>query len=127
MKHLIAFLFSALFAIPALAHKGSDAYLDVKQTADQVTLQLAVAIKDLDVVLPVDANADGLVTFGEVQDATPAVEALIQSNALIQGASGICPLQWRYAGLERYSDGAYIKLSSKLCSARKHPLHALQN
>jgi hypothetical protein len=112
VKHLIAFLCSALFAIPALAHKGSDAYLDVKQTADQVTLQLSVAIKDLDVVLPVDANADGLVTFGEVQDATPAVEALIQSNALIQGASGSCPLQWRYAGLERYSDGAYIKLES---------------
>jgi hypothetical protein len=112
MKHLIAFLCSALFAIPAWAHKGSDAYLDIKQTADQVTLRLAVAIKDLDVVLPVDANADGLVTFGEVQDATPAVEALIQSNASIQSASGDCPLQWRYTGLERYSDGTYIKLSS---------------
>ncbi|MGH6637807.1 MAG: hypothetical protein ACREBY_04275, partial [Polaromonas sp.] len=78
----------------ALAHKGSDAYLDVQETPQRVKdaasaasdapdaaaakdalphrgfrFVLAVAIKDLDVLVPMDANADGKVTWGEVKAA----------------------------------------------------------
>ena len=74
---------------PALAHKGSDAYLDVQQL-EQAARQpasagaenvrdfrfvLAVAIRDLDLVVPIDANADASVTWGEVKAAIPQVLA----------------------------------------------------
>ncbi|MEO5661167.1 MAG: hypothetical protein ABIQ90_15435, partial [Polaromonas sp.] len=60
-----------LACLPALAHKGSDAYLDVQELAQPAHQSananaeklrnyrwvLAVAVRDLDLVVPIDANA----------------------------------------------------------------------
>jgi hypothetical protein len=99
----------------AFAHKGSDAYLDVRGdegAAGTLALTLSVAIQDLDLVLPLDANADGKVTWGEIQAAHPAVERLLQASTGLQG-SAPCALEWRFAGLERRSDGAYQRWSAR--------------
>ncbi|WP_394788175.1 HupE/UreJ family protein [Rhodoferax sp.] len=103
---------------PAWAHKGSDAYLDVRQTSGDVKLQLSVALKDLDLLLPLDANADGNVTWAEVQTATPAVLALLQAHTGLQTSAPGCDLRWRFDGLERRSDGAYLRAAAQLqCAA----------
>ena len=111
----------ALAVGPALAHKGSDAYLDVQQPAPggDVTLSLAVAIRDLDLVVPIDANADARVTWGEARAATPGVLALLNQTATFDmppGAPaaadappGECRLAWQADGLERRSDGVYFR------------------
>ncbi|SDP48145.1 HupE / UreJ protein [Rhodoferax sp. OV413] len=112
MKYLIAILCAALLVNPAWAHKGSDAYLDVRQTEGALNLQLSVALKDLDLLLPIDANADGQLTWAEVQAATPAVLALLQTHTGLDAPTPGCALQWRYDGLERRSDGAYLRASS---------------
>jgi hypothetical protein len=78
----------------AWAHKGSDAYLEVQEVKkglatseplDRALLDyrftLAVAIKDLDLVLPMDANADGKVTWGEAKAAMPLVLTLLNASA----------------------------------------------
>jgi hypothetical protein len=99
----------------AFAHKGSDAYLDVRGdegAAGALALTLSVAVQDLDLVLPLDANADGKVTWGEIQAAHPAVEQLLQASTGLQG-SAPCALEWRFAGLERRSDGAYQRWSAR--------------
>ena len=76
---------------------------------------LAVAIRDLDLVVPIDANADARVTWGEVKAATPQVLALFNERARIDlptgasGASGACRLDWQTGGLERRSDGVYLR------------------
>ena len=92
---LLAF---ALACNPALAHKGSDAYLEVRQLAPadvpggaraaataqatgDFTFLLAVAIRDLDLVVPIDANAAARVTWGEARTATPRVLALLIETA----------------------------------------------
>lgn len=125
---------------PVLAHKGSDAYLDVQQVGavTQATgasdpaqrdyrWLLAVAIKDLDLVLPMDANADGKVTWGEVKAATPLVLALLNETANTEAAPGFsavaagagraanspCRLDWKFNGVERRSDGTYLRLSAQ--------------
>ncbi len=94
---------------PVLAHKGSDAYLDVQQLASSagsnVRLTLAVAIKDLDLVLPIDANADGQVTWAEVKTAMPQVLQLINQSA----TASACGLNWQADGIERRSDGSYLR------------------
>ena len=112
MKRLFAILCALCLSAPAWAHKGSDAYLDVRQQGSALTLQLSVALKDLDLLIPVDANADGLVTWAEVQTATPAALALLQSHTGLDSATPGCTLHWTYDGLEARSDGAYLRATS---------------
>lgn len=114
---------AAVGASTAWAHKGSDAYLDVQErinahdTATKPILReyrfsLAVALKDLDLIAPVDANADGKITWAEVKTATPLLLPLINQAVNVKDASPTCSLQWRYDGLERRADGAYLRLQS---------------
>jgi hypothetical protein len=115
----------------ALAHKGSDAYLDVQQVGTEgaspahrdLRFVLAVALKDLDLVLPLDANADGKITWGEAKAATPQVLALLNDAANIAtgttdapvptNLSNPCHLSWQADGVERRSDGAYLRLAAQ--------------
>jgi hypothetical protein len=113
MKRLLALLCAVLLSLSAWAHKGSDAYLDIRQSDAVLSLQLSVALKDLDLLLPVDANADGLITWAEVQAATPAVLALLQTHAGLDAPAPGCALQWHFDGLERRSDGAYLRARSQ--------------
>lgn len=105
----------------AWAHKGSDAYLDLQDGADGVRVTLAIALKDLDLLLPLDADADGLVTWGEVRAATPAVLALLQQHARLDvgpAPDPACALSWRFDGLERRGDGTYLRAAGhSACAA----------
>lgn len=123
---------ASVAAGPALAHKGSDAYLDVQQvapvaTADaaapaavrEVRFALSVAIKDLDLLVPMDANADARVTWGEVKAAMPQVQALLSGAATLSaggeadGGLAPCRLDWQPGGLERRSDGTYLRMAGQ--------------
>ena len=123
----------------AQAHKGSDAYLDVQEISDAAAsasaasvaaaqrnfrFGLSVAIKDLDLLVPVDANADGKVTWGEVKAATPLLLALaneavnLEPPAGQQGSAAACRLNWQSDGIERRSDGAYVRFAAQArCAA----------
>ena len=119
----------------ATAHKGSDAYLDVQEIAQVAPVggsagteaaqrdyrfTLSVAVKDLDLIIPMDANADGKVTWGEIKAATPAVVAALNQAANVEARSGPCNLSWEYAALERRSDGSYVQMLAKAsCPAAK--------
>ena len=119
-----------LAALPALAHKGSDAYLDVQQQelsaaqdapgtagkARDFRFTLAVAIRDLDLVVPLDANADAKITWGEVKAGTPQVLALLNETAKLDVPAGTalaCRLNWQSDGLERRSDGVYFRAAAQ--------------
>ncbi|MBC7683266.1 MAG: HupE/UreJ family protein [Ferruginibacter sp.] len=112
IKHVFAILCAVFLCAPAWAHKGSDAYLDVRQHDQALTLQLSVAVKDLDLLIPVDANADGQVTWAEVQTATPAALALLQSHTGLDSSQPSCTLHWTFDGMEARSDGAYLRATS---------------
>ena len=128
---LVLALGLGLACSPARAHKGSDAYLEVQQieaenaqsagTLRNLRFVLAVAIRDLDLVVPVDGNADGRVTWGEVKAATPQALALFNQQARLDvpaGAPGACRLDWQTDGLERRSDGVYLRAkASARCPA----------
>lgn len=102
----LALMFAA--APFALAHKGSDAYLDVRQATDAANpsasvasgadrlgeaakdfrFVLSVALRDLDQVVAVDANGDARITWGEVKQATAQLLALLdQTVRVTSGAS----------------------------------------
>ena len=128
----------ALGAGVAQAHKGSDAYLDMQEISEPVLgasaapgtpaqrnfrFSLSVAIKDLDLLVPVDANADGKVTWGEVKAATPLLLALANEAVNLEPPPGLpataanaaaaCRLNWQTDRVERRSDGAYIRFAAQ--------------
>ena len=117
-------MLALLCAGPAQAHKGSDAYLDVQQlpavaTANSdsmplaqrhVRFTLAVAIKDLDQLLPLDANSDGRVTWGETRAVVPQVQQAVDGAAALASTAPGCALGWQFDGVEQRGDGAYVRL-----------------
>ena len=93
----------------AQAHKSSDAYLFIDSQAGQSTLRWDIALRDLDVVMPLDANDDRDLTWGEVQAGWPRIDALALAALRVPGCD------WRITGhaLERRNDGAYAVLRAQ--------------
>lgn len=94
-------------ALPASAHKGSDAYLQLKPDGAASTLRVDLALRDLDAVLDIDADGDGQLTWGEVKAAYPAVERYLATRVQVDG----CRWQGASKALERRADGVYAALS----------------
>ena len=116
-----ALLLAALLAPPAQAHKSSDAYLFIDQQAGQTTLRWDIALRDLDQALPIDADGDRTVTWGEVRRAWPRIDAL----ALQSLAVGGCRFQITGHALEQRNDGAYavLQLAAPCQVAAQAQLH----
>ena len=96
----------ALAGMPAFAHKASDSYLQLRAEAGAVELRWDIALRDLDNVVAIDADDDGLITAGEVRAAWPAIDAYALPRFAVDG----CVLRPFERGLERRSDGAYAVL-----------------
>ena len=95
-----------LLAAPALAHKVSDAYLQLASAAHGIELRWDIALRDLDAAIDLDANGDGRLTWGEIKAAWPRIDAYALPRLAIDG----CPLALQGRGLERRADGAYAVL-----------------
>ena len=93
-------------AMPALAHKASDAYLQFESAADRTSLRWDIALRDLDAVLDLDVDGDGRLTWGEIKAGWPQIERYALSHLHIDG----CELKLQGRGLERRNDGAYAVL-----------------
>jgi hypothetical protein len=106
--HAAAWVLAGAVCGSAWAHKGSDAYLSVTDQPGW-SLVYSVAIKDLQMAVDVDSNADGKVTWGEVKAATPAISALLTQEI---GLTDAPALVWRFDGLEARGDGAYLRMKA---------------
>jgi hypothetical protein len=90
----------------ARAHKASDSYLQLTVAPAQLEVRWDIALRDLDVALDLDSDADGKLTWGEVRAAWPRIEAYALQRLTIEG----CALTAIGRGLERRNDGAYAVL-----------------
>ncbi len=105
MKHLLLLI---LLATPALAHKGSDAYWTLTASNTALAGRLDVALKDLDLLIGLDGNGDGKLTWGEVKSKeSPLRQILTKSLAITQGANP-CPLELGALSVITHSDGMYL-------------------
>jgi hypothetical protein len=100
------FMALTLGAATASAHKSSDAYLQLVASPGRLELRWDIALRDLDVALDLDGDADGKLTWGEIRAAWPRIEAY----ALPRLSVGGCVLAPHGRALERRSDGAYAVL-----------------
>ncbi len=93
-------------ALPAQAHKSSDAYLFFDQQPDRTTLRWDIALRDLDLVLPLDADGNRDLTWGEIRAAWPRIDTLALASLAVPG----CRFELTGHALEQRNDGAYAVL-----------------
>ena len=93
-------------AAGACAHKASDSYLQIDAAPARLDVRWDIALRDLDVALDLDSDADGKLTWGEVRAAWPRIEAYALQRLAIEG----CALAPVGRGLERRNDGTYAVL-----------------
>jgi len=105
-RHAVVGLALVLATGLAGAHKASDSYLQITAAAGRLDVRWDIALRDLDVALDLDSDADGKLTWGEVRAAWPRIEAYALRRLAIEG----CPLAAIGRGLERRNDGAYAVL-----------------
>ena len=91
MRWLAAVL---LFCSPGLglAHSLSVAYVDLAagKGEGEVSIQLDLALRDIALTLPLDANRDDKVTWGELLAMEPALQTLAADGLRLQSAAGRC-------------------------------------
>jgi hypothetical protein len=109
---LAAFVMVLFVALPAWAHKPSDAYLTLVVTERTVKGRADLALRDLDYVLGLDADEDGAITWGEVAPRREAIAALLHERLGLASGGAPCPIELRpnEASIAKHSDGAYIVL-----------------
>lgn len=112
MRTLIALLLvlATFTALPAQAHKASDAYLTLNLSGDSINGWLDLHLQDLDYVLELDEDGDGAITRGELREKHAAIQGFVSSGMRIAGADVTCPISADQPAVEKRSDGAYAVL-----------------
>jgi hypothetical protein len=123
---LILVFLGAFFASPnALAHKPSDSYLtmsvpkDVAEQSSNVAVRWDIALRDLDYVLQLDRDNDGVLTWGEVRSRGDDITKYATANLVLSSKDKPCALTTTSPmQLDKHSDGTYAVLSlSAACGA----------
>ena len=109
---IVTLLFSALttLCLSSFAHQGSEGYVYLNRAGDGVKLRVDSALRDLDVPLTLDADADGLLTAGEIERAWPAIDAYVKSHVQVMGCAHVSDGQ----SVVKHSNVAYASLSYQL-------------
>jgi hypothetical protein len=98
---------------PAHAHSLSVAHVDVVVAATDpraATVEVDLALRDLALTVPLDADRDEAVTWGELVAARPAIEALVHDHVVLASTGGACLLVPTGLATRRYDTGAYATL-----------------
>lgn len=107
---LTLLIFSGMMLPTASAHKNSDSYLRIDATAAPLSVQWSIAIRDIDIALPLDGDADGNVTWGELQSQQAAVYAWAFANLQLQQGNNPCSFTPGELLVDTLSDGEYAVL-----------------
>lgn len=111
MRWVCLWLFLML-CVPAHAHTMSVSHVDVTldREATQADLELDLALKDLALTLPIDANRDERITWGELQALRGPLADWVAKGLSMSSRGGRCRLAMQDLALRRYDDGAYASL-----------------
>ena len=109
---VLALVLLALLPGLTLAHTLSVAHLDVEvsENASGLEIGLDIAVRDIALTLPLDANGDEQVTWGELLAIRPQLEELVVDKLVIESVAGHCELSPRLLATRRYDEGVYAHL-----------------
>lgn len=105
-KQLLAMVAMLAFAGSALAHKASDSFLYVDMDASEVRID--VALRDLALLVPLDANGDQNVTGQELRAQRNLATQTVENAITLTTEQGACQLRGQDWGLSSHSDGPYM-------------------
>jgi hypothetical protein len=96
LKSLLAILFATLFIwqSPASAHQLSTGYLILNKASADVDGQLQLRWFDLDLILALDADKNGDLTWGEVSAQRDLILDYAASNLNVSDTEGQCSIRW---------------------------------
>jgi hypothetical protein len=103
----LAFL---LLSTTAFAHKPSDSYLTLKIDKANISGHWDIALRDLDSVLDLDRNEDGMIDWGEVRTRRDEISAYALDHLNLTSAQQTCALGVSDLLIDKHSDGAYAVL-----------------
>ena len=115
MKSL-SLLFLLLLAGQAFAHKPSDSYLVINSNAGNALIEgrWDIALRDLQLVLPLDQNGDGTITWGELRRQQRNLDATVLPALTIEALHGeqrhACALNLTRLQAIDHVDGTYAAL-----------------
>ena len=115
-------LIGVFAASVADAHKASDSYLALQIDGEKITGQWDIALRDLDIVLDLDRNADAVIDWGEVRTRHAEIAAYALGHLLVKVDSptgATCTLTATDHLIDNHTDGAYavMKLAGTCPSA----------
>ena len=98
------------------AHSASDAYLTLEATSSPggetvVRAQWDIALRDLDFVLGLDTNGDGVITWRELREREEAVARYAYGFISASTGGRACALRPVRQRVANHADGAYAALS----------------
>ncbi|MBO0612519.1 HupE/UreJ family protein [Thiothrix fructosivorans] len=100
-----------LLPLLAVAHKPSDSYLFLQdQPEGNIGLRWDIALRDLEQAIGLDSDADGKITWGELQHQQTALDAYALSRLHLQQGDAACQPQVTGLQTETHTDGGYAVL-----------------
>src|SRR5688500_11213102 len=112
----ITFLIGTAFLLrlTAWSHQTSDSYLAFSATNAVVEGRWAIALRDLDHVLTIDADKDGEVTEDELKASREAIERYATSRLQVAVDGTDVKIQLNRFELEEHTDAYYVNLVFRL-------------
>lgn len=107
---LAAFFACVLVALPAFAHKASDAYVTLEREGAALSGRFDIALRDLDNALGLDVDGDGDITWGEVRTREADIAAYALPRLRVSSGGERCtlvPTGWQ---IDTHTDGTYAVL-----------------
>jgi hypothetical protein len=112
MRRLLSALLLLLALSPALAHKPSDSRLSlgVSDAAGQIEGRWDIALRDLDEAVGLDADDDGIITWGELRQRHADIARYALARLSIAADGTPCRIEAGEQLVDTHSDGAYTVL-----------------
>lgn len=112
-----------LLPLAAHAHETTRSYLTLSRDQASVTAELRVAFRDIEVVVWLDDDLDGQITWAEATARLPGIAAYV-SAGLQLNAGGSCPLRMTGQGATANAGIDYLEMTfAATCPDATAPLH----
>lgn len=88
----LVLVLAAAFALPAEAHRASDAFLTLQLEGNRLRGAWEIALRDADAAVRIDANGDRAVTWGELRAAEGRLAQILPRFLAVESAAGACAI-----------------------------------
>jgi hypothetical protein len=111
---------------PALAHRASEAFLEIQVQSGITKVRWDIAIRDLDLLLDLDADGDGALQWSEVVHRKAAIADYASRRIALSAASGGCAGSPTVNSLARRDGSTYAVLRWYPACPHGEPVSGLQ-